>query len=69
MQEQKPDSLLWIYQLVLQEAHDISHRCWERLHELNSRYECPDQEELEQLGVEGVNGTASPMCDRRMPLS
>jgi hypothetical protein len=69
MQEQRPDSVQLIYQLVLQEAHDISHRCLERLHELSSRYKCPDQKELEQLGVEGANGAAQLERDNRVLLS
>lgn len=51
MQEQRPDAVQLIYQLVLQEAHDISHRCLERLHDLNSRYRYPDQKELGRLEV------------------
>ena len=56
MQEQRLDSAHLIYDLVLQEAHEVSHQCLERLHDLNSRFECPDREELEKVQVNWRNG-------------
>ncbi len=65
MPEQQPDAVHLIYELVLQEAHDVAHRCLERLHELNGRYQCPDQKELEQLCIEGASDAARPGFNNR----
>ncbi len=51
MQEQRLKSAHLMYAWMLQEAHQVSQKCLERLHDLNSRFECPNQEDLEQLEV------------------
>jgi hypothetical protein len=56
MQEQRFDSAHLIYDLVLQEAHEISHQCLERLHDLNNRFACPDHEELRKVELNWTNG-------------
>jgi hypothetical protein len=56
MPEQRLNPLHLLYDLVLQEAHDVSQHCLERLHDLNSRFEWPDREELRKVEVSWTNG-------------
>ncbi len=60
MQEQRLDTAHLIYESVLQEAHEVSQRCLERLHDLNSRFECPDPKELEKVEANWTDDSVPP---------
>ena len=63
MQEQRFDSTHLIYDLVLQEAHEVSHQCLERLHHLNSRFKCPDEEQVRNVELNWTNRDAQAQED------
>lgn len=56
-----------LYDLVLHEAREVSHGCWERPPDLKSRFERPDREQRRKVEANRTNGNVRALVDPPMP--